>query len=110
MAERNMSLVGATCAVLALLIGGCATIESGGFKVDKADTERSFDEVRARAAWDFRCPPENIELVVLAVIDGGSWADRPVQIGAVACGQRAVYISTRSGWALNAALVDLHGR
>lgn len=92
-------------AILALCIGlaqaGCATVESGGFKVDRADTERAFDQVRARAAWDFRCADDSLTLVVLAVFDGGTWNDYPAQIGVTGCGVRAVYVSTSRGWLLN---------
>jgi hypothetical protein len=101
--------VGRGC-ICALLLGACATVESGGFKVDQADAERAFDQVRARAAWDFRCRPEGIEVVVLAVVDGGSWADLPAQIGATGCGRRGVYVSTRVGWVLNSPVIDVGPR
>jgi hypothetical protein len=97
-------------AAVVLCLGGCATIESGGFKVDQAETERAFEQVKARAAWDFRCAPEGTEVVVLGVIDGGSWNDTPAQIGATGCGQRAVYVLTRSGWVMNNAVMDLRRR
>ena len=91
--------------VAALLIG-CATMQSGGFKVFKGETEDAFENVRNRASFELQCPKEKLELVVLNVIGGGdpnpSFGGRESQPdGATGCGHRAVYLWTNEGWVMN---------
>jgi hypothetical protein len=83
---------------------GCAgsIVESGGFKVNKAQTERAFEEVRNRAAFELHCARERIEEIVLNVgLHDALLGDPPTQIGASGCGQRAVYVTSNSGWVLD---------
>jgi len=84
-------------AAVTLTASACATMESGGFTVNKDPTERAFDEIRPRAAFELRCDQSEIRLVVLGV-DGMD----PAQIGASGCGHRVVYVTTpSSGWVMN---------
>jgi hypothetical protein len=85
---------------------GCATMQSGGFKVFKGETEDAFENVRNRASFELQCPKEKLELVVLNIMGGGdpnpSFGGRdPSQIGATGCGHRAVYLWTNEGWVMN---------
>lgn len=74
-------------------------IESGGFTVGKKITEKSFETVENRAAFELRCPKERLQLVVLNVNPiETSW---PSQIGVDGCGVRAVYVPTAGGWVMN---------
>ena len=86
--------------LFALLASGCAAqIQSGGFTVNQAQTERAFREVRNRAAFELACPPEQLQTVVLNVWGNSDW---PNQVGAAGCGKRAVYVMAPSGgWLLN---------
>lgn len=85
----------------AFSLWGCAQIPSGPFMVQRVYTERSFDLIGNRAAFELHCPKEQIHLVTLNVMkDFGG--DIPTQVGAEGCGQRAVYISVRNqGWIMN---------
>jgi hypothetical protein len=84
---------------------GCATVEYGGFVLDKSHTDWAFDQVRNRASFELHCPREQIELVILNTSTGtrgAKWNPTTAQqIGASGCQQRAVYVSSSSGWVLD---------
>lgn len=88
--------------ILLLVVSGCGpTIQSGGFTVKKYETERAFERIAGRAAFELRCPKEQLRLTTLNVIrDVGG--DDPTQIGVDGCGQRAVYVRVSPNeWIMN---------
>jgi hypothetical protein len=100
----------ARVAIAVALVAACAgtTIESGGFKVQKDYTLDAFAKVRARAAFEFPCAAEQIELVVLSIAPEGpapctKCTSIPDQIGAIGCGHRATYVASAEGWVNNTA-------
>jgi len=96
--------------LLPLLITACAgaTMESGGFTVEQDLTQRTFDWVGNRAAFELRCPKEQLKLVVLNVLPWDT--ARPSQIGVDGCGARAVYVPNSSGWVMNTESVRTASR
>jgi hypothetical protein len=92
------------------LAAGCATIEYGGFFLEKSDAEWAFDQVRNRATFELHCPREKIELVVLNSLSGLRGTKRnptsAQQIGASGCEQRAVYVASHSGWVLDSTATN----
>jgi hypothetical protein len=62
--------------MLALLVAACVP---------------STDPLRTRAAFDFKCPEDQVHLHELSRF----------QQGVEGCGRRGVYVYTTSGWVLN---------
>ena len=91
---RTVLLVGSF-----MQICGCATVVVDGFKVDQAQYQRQRSSLLKRAAFDLRCPEEQIKITVLA-----SYGDSALkQAGVAGCDQHGTYISPDAqDWVLNA--------
>ena len=83
---------------LAGSLTGCATLQSGGFTVDKSSTEHAFEVVKNRASFELECPKDKIEVTVL---NAEGTPARATQIGVLGCGHKAVYVASYSGWVMN---------
>jgi hypothetical protein len=90
----------AALAASALLLVSCATVQSGGFKLNKDEVEQSFEAVKNRASFEFECPKDKLELVVLNALSS-PMGDQVMQIGATGCGHKAVYVRSVGGWVMN---------
>jgi hypothetical protein len=79
---------------------GCGpTVLVDGHKLDQKLYEEERARVVARAKFDFSCPPEKIATSVVEVFPGSVEVS---QFGVSGCDQRGTYVSTRTGWVLNA--------
>ena len=85
-------------AVLALSLSSCATVLRDGFELDEAFWKKQETEVTARAAFDFQCPKERLQLTVLRKRYGMGAAD---QVAVRGCDRQGVYVYSPSGWVLN---------
>ena len=83
-----------------LLCSGCATVLVNGWKLGKDRWDYDSGQVRKRAAFELSCPPEKLELSVLAVYSGTITAQ---QIGVSGCEHRLVYRNSNDGWLLDSA-------
>lgn len=73
------------------LLSGCATIiEVGGFKVRQDAWEAAAAEVRHTAAFQLKCPADQLALTLLHVEYPS--APYPSRIGVDGCAQRIVYV------------------
>lgn len=70
-----------------IAVSGCATISN------ETARETMFASLSKRATFDLGCPVESADITLLG----------PTEYGVQKCGCRATYMSTRSGWVLNAA-------
>jgi hypothetical protein len=84
-----------------LLLAGCATVQMGEFTLDKDYWERHEKEVKARASFELKCPPEQLTLTVLA--SHGGLTDTAKQIGVTGCDHRLVYVNNMGSWVLNSS-------
>ncbi len=77
--------------------GGGSQITIDGHVVYESRWQESADAVRNRAAFDFECPRDEIELTLVA---SRPWrrASHPIRIGAQGCGHRGVYAGYRTEW------------
>ena len=61
--------------------------------------------LRDRAAFEFECPADEIHITALTETTFGS-TNAPLNQGVTACGKRAVYTATISGYVLDSPKVD----
>jgi hypothetical protein len=90
--------------VLAPLLAGCAaTVQVGGYSMHQGRWLEDSRTIRARAAFEMKCPAERLELVPIAVTNGEVYGVAK-QIGVSGCDRRTVYVQVRGGdWVLNSA-------
>ena len=73
-------------------------MKSGNFLVYEIYTLESFEEIKNRASFEFDCPKEKINVVILNTYSNGP---TPSQIGASGCNKKAVYIRSNHAWVMN---------
>ena len=82
-------------AMLALSLSSCATVLRDGFELDESDWKVQDAEVTARAAFDFQCAKEQLQVTVLRKMYGRRAA---AQVAVRGCDRQGVYVYTPSGW------------
>lgn len=95
---------------LALVLTGCASVQVDGHHMNQESWENDERDIRRRAAFDLTCPPEKLQLVLLATLYPGHSGDVATQVGVTGCEHHLVYVrgGSPSGWVLNSA--DGQGR
>lgn len=102
---KSVAKIVALVAVLSLPMAGClAKVQVGGHSLYADEWARYSEDIKRRAAFELKCPAEQIQLQVLAT---NPFNDAiPNQVGADGCGQRLVYVRTPSGFVLNSKGAD----
>ena len=59
------------------------------------------NELRARAAYEFNCPKESLELTELQEKNWGATTNHGAVYGVAGCGHRATYVNNVGTWVLN---------
>jgi hypothetical protein len=96
-ASRVRHWVGASLSLVSL-VGCVSTLKVGDRVMDKSDTESAFRLVKERAAFEARCPVDQLAVTILEAYRFQN-AERARQIGIDGCGHRLVYVrvDTTSG-------------
>lgn len=90
---------------LLLLATACgANVKVGEYSLDQELWDSAQAQVRERAAFELKCPKEQLALTLLAAqFPADTRLNAPKQIGVDGCGRRLVYVVSRSGWVLNSS-------
>lgn len=80
-----------TTMLAALMVWGTAGCATGGGESD----------LRARAAYDLRCPPQSLSMTQLQEANFLATTNHGAAYGVAGCGRRATYVNNVGAWVLN---------
>lgn len=92
--------------LIALFLSSCAgteIIQIQGFKLNPNRWHEDETRIKARAAFDFQCPEEQLTIKIITTNPNPGLDDWADQVGVLGCGHQAVYVRSAIGaFVLNA--------